>query len=236
MNLKSREWDISYVNRDNFVYYPHEEVIRFTSKYIRKRIGFDEFEDRALLGAANPRGIDLGCGIGRHVKFMHEYGLEGYGLDLSQVAIDTAKDLLARQGLEMLSERLTCGSLTEMPYPDDFFEFGLSHGVFDSMPFAVARLAMAETARCLKRGGLVYIDLISGDDHRHFPEFNAEEVVETAHEQGTIQSYFNWSKINVLIDSLFCVREATLIRKSSVAGPGYHSRYHLVLENLVGGA
>ena len=31
MDLKQREWDKSYTQKNNFVFYPHEEVIRFTS-------------------------------------------------------------------------------------------------------------------------------------------------------------------------------------------------------------
>jgi len=39
MENQKKKWEESYLNRDNFVFYPHEEVIRFVSKSIRKRIG-----------------------------------------------------------------------------------------------------------------------------------------------------------------------------------------------------
>ncbi len=35
MDNQKYEWDKSYQNLDNFVFYPHEEVIRFVSKFIR---------------------------------------------------------------------------------------------------------------------------------------------------------------------------------------------------------
>lgn len=41
-NLKS-EWEDSYSKRDNYLFHPHEEVIRFVSKYIRKRVGLSQF-------------------------------------------------------------------------------------------------------------------------------------------------------------------------------------------------
>jgi len=41
-------WEESYRRGDNFVFYPHEEVIRFVSKYIRKRVGLNEFVDAAF--------------------------------------------------------------------------------------------------------------------------------------------------------------------------------------------
>ena len=33
-NNKKDEWDESYKNKDNYMFYPHEDVIRFISKYI----------------------------------------------------------------------------------------------------------------------------------------------------------------------------------------------------------
>lgn len=56
MDLKKDNWNNSYKNRDNFIFYPHEEIIRFVSKYIRKRIGIDEFMD---LNSMN-KCLDLG--------------------------------------------------------------------------------------------------------------------------------------------------------------------------------
>lgn len=49
MDNNRAEWNSSYENRDNFVFYPHEEIIRFVSKYIRKRVGLDEFHDATML-------------------------------------------------------------------------------------------------------------------------------------------------------------------------------------------
>ena len=40
----SKPWDKSYSNNDNLLLYPHEEVIRFTNKYINKRIDTHSFE------------------------------------------------------------------------------------------------------------------------------------------------------------------------------------------------
>lgn len=229
MNLKSNEWDASYRNKDNFVFYPHEEVIRFTSKNIRRKIGLDQYIDVHQC-PDTPKAIDLGCGIGRHVKFLDEYGLLAYGIDLSVAAIEAARDIFSRQNLSHLSDRLIVGSLTDMPFPDAFFDFAVSHGVFDSMPFEVAQDAIRETARCMRNGGLFYIDLVSGDDSNHFPEFCGEEVVETDHEKGTIQSYFTWSKVLELVKNMFTVKEAYKIKRTSVVSPGYHARYHIVLE------
>ena len=89
MQLKIKEWDKSYLNKQNYVFYPHEEVIRFFAKHIVKKRGFNEFE--YLNNSKNKKILDLGCGIGRHVIFSHEMGLDAYGIDISSVAIKFAK-------------------------------------------------------------------------------------------------------------------------------------------------
>lgn len=229
MNLKTKEWNASYQNRDNFLFYPHEEVIRFVSNYIRRKIGSDRYID-IHRGPASPKVIDLGCGIGRHVKFLHEYGLDAVGIDLSNAAVNTAQAHFSSQNLSHLSRRLVVGDLMHMPFPDGFFDYAVSHGVFGSMTFQIARGAMREAARCLKEGALFYVDLISGDDSNHFPEFCGEEIVETEHEKGTVQSYYNWFKITELVKGLFLIKEASLIKKRSVISLDFHARYHLILE------
>lgn len=43
-NLRDK-WEESYRRKENFVFYPHEELIRFVSKYIRKRTGLAQWTD-----------------------------------------------------------------------------------------------------------------------------------------------------------------------------------------------
>ena len=89
-------WDRSYAKRDNFLFHPHEDVIRFVARFIRKRVGLVDFRDVAP-GASEGPILDLGCGIGRHVVFCHEMGLEAYGIDLSGEAIGVAVEWALRR-------------------------------------------------------------------------------------------------------------------------------------------
>ena len=98
-------WEKSYRRGDNFVFYPHEEVIRFVSKYIRKRVGLNEFLDAALY-MCPPKLLDLGCGIGRHVKYCSEMGVDYYGVDLSEAAVITARKWLSISGVSNPDERI----------------------------------------------------------------------------------------------------------------------------------
>lgn len=231
MDNKQAEWDKSYLNRDNFVFYPHEEVIRFVSKHIRKRTGLNEFKDMAP-NPGKAKLLDLGCGIGRHVIYGHEMGLDAYGIDLSGAAVQVATEWATRKGMGEPSRKILQGDIRQLPWADGYFNFAVSHGVLDSMPFEIARAACVELARAMATGGLFYCDLISGDDSKHSREYSGEEVVTTSHEQGTIQFYFNLSKIHAMVDGVFEIVECILIRREEVLRGGYASRYHVVLKKV----
>ena len=224
-------WNRSYENRDNFVFHPHEEVLRFVSKFIRKRIGLNEFRDVAP-GSAGGRVLDLGCGIGRHVLYCNDMGLDSYGIDLSDAAVGVAREWARLRSFPNPDSRICQGDIRTLPWGDGFFRYAISHGVLDSMTFEIARSACLELGRVMSKDGLFYCDLISGDDSGHAREFSGEEVVETAHEQGTVQLYFNLATILKMIEGVFVVDECSLVRRENVLQGGYHSRYHLVLRRV----
>ena len=101
--------------------------------------------------------------------------------------------------------------------------------MLDSMPFEIARAACVELARVMPVGGIFYCDLISGDNSDHVREFSGEERVQTTHEEGTIQLYFNLTKIEAMIKGVFDIKECNLIRRENVFSGIFTSRYHLVL-------
>jgi len=225
---QQKQWDESYDRSENFVFYPHEEVIRFFSKYIRKRAGLDDFKDIVSFKTP-PKILDLGCGIGRHIFYANRMGLDAYGIDLSESAIKTAWEWAEREGFLNYREKIKQGDIRKMPFPKNYFDFATSHGVLDSMYFEIAKEAVTELSRVMKKDGLFYCDLISGDDSLHFREYDEEEVVQTMHESGTVQAYFNFAKIRSLVDSFFDIVECMLIKKESVISNQSCARYHLVL-------
>ncbi|TZE82184.1 hypothetical protein [Calorimonas adulescens] len=84
----------------------------------------------------------------------------------------------------------------------------------------------------MKKGGLLYFDVVSGCDYEHYRENDGEEVVKTQHEYGTIQSYFNWSKINMLLEDEFRIIEAILIQRESAINRNKNSRWHIIAEKI----
>jgi len=229
------EWNKSYENKDNFLFYPDDEVIRFMSKYIRKRIGLNNFKDINLSLSHLTNGnrvLDLGCGIGRHIMYCDEMGLDSFGIDLSGEAIEFAHAWAKEKKLLKIEERIKQGDVRYLPWDNEFFSYIISHGVLDSMSFEISKLACIEAARVIKPNGFFYCDLISGDDSQHAREFNGEEIIKTDHEKGTLQSYFNLEKIHLMIKGVFDLVECNLIKRKNVLLGVYSSRYHLVLKKM----
>ena len=233
MNLREREWNASYSNYDNYLFFPHEEIIRFVSKYIIKRVGLDDYvpisngQDSAEL-----RVLDVGCGIGRHVIALHSMGINSFGVDLSSEAIRVAKEWALAENISDIESLLKCGDICNMPWGNEFFGFAISHGVLDSMPFKIAKQACKEIARVLKPNALFYCDLVSGNDSDHAREYSGEVLVDAVHERGTIQSYFNYSKIEKLVGDYFTIEECIFIKREEVLHGSGSARYHLVLKKV----
>jgi len=229
MKLKTKEWNQSYNNKDNFVFYPHEEVIRFVSKYIKKRVGLNDFIE--IHNKKSPiKVLDFGCGIGRHVRLLNEFELDSYGFDLSNIAIDYAKNMFTELKLNNLISKVRVADIQNLPYKDEFFDFMLSHGVLDSMPFNIARTGLIELHRCLMKNGLIYFDLISTEDTSF--EGNYEKIIKSKHENNTIQSYFDIEKIEKLIENRFIIREIIHVKRDDILQKKMDARYSIVCQKI----
>jgi SAM-dependent methyltransferase len=225
---KKIEWDSSYHNGDNILFAPNEEVIRFVSKYIRKRTGLNSFQS-LVADTGTVRILDLGCGIGRHIIFCQSLDLDTYGIDLSDNAISIGKLWAEQAQILNYDKKIIQGDIRSLPWDDGFFTHAISHGVLDSMPFEIAQASIVELHRTLTIGGLFYCDLISGDNSQYTFWHSGEEVVKTKHEKDTIQSYFNIQKIETLFKGYFQIKESFTIRKLDNISGEFTSRYHLVL-------
>jgi len=167
--------------------------------------------------------LDYGCGIGRMTMLMHEFNIDSYGVDISNNAIQKAKELFP-----VLEKNFSVIKGQVLPFEDSYFDISICESVIDSMHYEVAINVMKELERVTNR--LVFISLISGDDSNHYREFNGEEIVKTKHEKGTVQSWFNWAKIKRLISSTsFKIKWAHLITEESLTNRYKYGRYYLVL-------
>jgi len=221
-------WESSYGRLENFVFSPSDEVVRFVSRYLRRRVGLREVID-VYPGAKKARVIDVGCGIGRNLIYGTEMGLEMYGSDLSGTAIQTAQEWLSEKVEEkIVNKRVTSSDIRQLQWPDHFFQHAISDSVLDSMPFEIAQEGVGEIARLVQKDGFFYCNLISGDETGRDSNFNGEEPVKGVHENDTIQSYFNRTKIRRLLEPQFEILSCHLHQIVDPVQGTRSGRWHVV--------
>jgi SAM-dependent methyltransferase len=230
-DTKVGEWDRSYRRAENHIFYPHENLVKFVNRHVRKRLGVDRFQDH-IQGRSGRRlrGLDFGCGIGAGVLFLQEFGIEAHGVDISPVSIEIARQYAASKGLSIADQFSVITPNQPLPFADGWFDIVISCGVLDSMPFAAARQNVRELSRVASQCG--YISLVAGEPIG----FYGERDVETPHERNTIQSYFNYAKcLELLQGTGFRIRTCEQVTSEvcGVAGSRV-GRYHLVLEKEIG--
>lgn len=225
---ESSVWNASYDKGGNICFYPHEEIVRFVNRFVRKRRGIHTFENiMPLLSSKTPlfHSLDLGCGIGRHIKFLDEFNLNPYGIDLSETAIGIGKEWMRSIGKEYLSDRMFVANVTALPFEDNYFGICVSHGVLDSMPREIAIQGMKEVRRVLQPGAFMYLDLIMDID-----KHEGDEIVKEGYETGTVQSYFTADSIMEFL-SEFDIIDFNIISNTDEKGMLRNKRAHLVIKN-----
>ena len=196
----TEKWESSYKRNENYLFYPSDEVIRFVSRFIKKRTDINCFKENTT---KSNRILDACCGIGRNVKFGAEMGFEMYGFDLSKKAVAFSHEWLVKKLKLVQKNNLSVSSIDDLSYENNFFDHVVCDSALDSMPFEIAVDGISELYRVTKPSALFYCSLISGNDSKYSKPFNGEIIVKEPHEIGTIQSYFNKTKIIRLIEPLF---------------------------------
>ena len=103
------------------------------------------------------RVLDLGCGDGRHAEPIVRLGFDVYACDPDEAALADARARVADViGEEEAAQRVTPARAAALGYPDDFFDWVVAHGTYDTAESAAELKEMlAETRRVLKPGGWV---------------------------------------------------------------------------------
>ncbi len=217
MKVYESKWDESYSRNENNIFYPKEEVIKFINRFVRKKIDHNKYEkSKYFKHLSKIKGLDYGCGIGSATALLDEFNLDCYGVDISQEAISKAKKLNPN-----LQNKFYLFNGLSLPFDDLFFDLTICESVIDSMHFEVAKTVIKEIDRVTKK--LLFISFISGE--------STEKIVDGDFENGTVQSYYNWSKIDQLLnDTNFKVIWAQLHSIQSLLNSYKYGRFYLVCE------
>lgn len=116
---------------------PEKEVKALTKELGRKHAG-------------PLRCLDLGCGVGRHAFHLRSEGHEVSALDGSKGGIEFAVQKAKHFAFEI---DFRVGSMTELPFDDDSFDYVLAWNVIYHGDRTVARRCIEEIGRVLRAGG-----------------------------------------------------------------------------------
>ncbi len=135
------------MNRDEMLMHPDEYRVMFETEdqYCWYR-GLRTLLQALLARYAPPDAtiLDAGCGTGANLRLLQDYGC-AIGVDISEQAIAYSR----ARGVP--PDRVFLASLTDLPFPDRFFDLVVSFDVICNIPDDA--LAFRESARVLKPGG-----------------------------------------------------------------------------------
>lgn len=215
----AQAWDQVYSRNFMTMWYPHEDIIRFCSRLIQKQLTHDRYDVKRKVESV----LDLGCGNGRHAMYFARQGLKAAGIDVSEQAIEWAKDWARRESLEI---DFRVADIERLPFADQSFDVVVSHGVLDHVTMTTARNAAIEVNRVLRRNGLFYCDLRSTEDF----EYGAGEpagtntfVVSEGYERGLVQHFFSQAETEELFDGLFRILYSEITETR--LGPDFQRKY-----------
>ena len=203
--MMSQNWDIRFENGENMLFYPSEVFVKFLNRYIKKRIGFDKFES-VLAAQDGIRGLDFGCGSGRQSVLMAEFGIEAYGVDISQRAIE-----ISEQMADYFDKKVNFSVYDgkNLEFPDEFFDFtACLGGVLNCIPKSQLENIAKELQRITKT--YICVSYIQGkiDKNADTPNIGIE------HFDCDIEKLFN--KFKLIDKSLFQITENGLTTTSEL--------------------
>ena len=148
MNKNQEQWINLHKQKRHQPRYPHQLVVSFVLRTFKQ-------------GGAI---LDLGCGAGRHLKFLAENGFEAYGCDYSSSGIQASQELLASANLKANFE---IASVDNLPYDDEFFDGLICFGVLYYNDKQSIQKAASEIFRVLKKGSKALIFVRNLEDYRY---------------------------------------------------------------------
>lgn len=105
-------------------------------------------------------GLDCGCGTGHYIATMSRYGYQMSGFEYSSGMLDQAKNNNAEA-----QDRLSLESITDIPFPENAFDFSYTINVLHHLPSKEAQIiAVNEMLRVTRPGGLVFLHDFDGDN------------------------------------------------------------------------
>lgn len=168
-----------------------------TKEEIHPRSVVTYFVDKYMTGSQ--RCLDLGSGAGRHSKYIAEKGIGVTAIDLSEMGVRNAKEVLK----DFPDSHVLIGDVHKLPFVDGSFDSLVCNRVLDYNDDEGLEVSFSEIERVLEDGGLVLLTVRSVSQ-----EPKKEEALVSENEDGgksfrvgesqEVQHYFTEEEIRDL--------------------------------------
>lgn len=144
----NQHWDDKFSTRE-WGRYPPEDLVRFMGRNF-KIANRDEISV-----------LEVGCGPGANVWFLHREGYRVAGIDGSPAAIDKARIRIEaeNEGLISANPDLRVGNFSSLPWTDQSFDLVIDIFAIYANTIDVIDLTLGEVHRVLKPNGRFYSKL-----------------------------------------------------------------------------
>jgi len=107
------------------------------------------YAEAAGRGKPNRASLDIGCAMGFYVERLGRLGWDAHGIDISEYAV--------AEGESRGVGNLLVGSVDDLPYESESFDFVFSIDVVEHVEPPLAEAMSAEILRVLRPGGLCFV-------------------------------------------------------------------------------
>lgn len=149
LHKQSKIWDCSLQAFAKIDIEPEKEVLDFLSK------------GPNILGR---RGLEIGCGLGRHTLAALNLGFEVSAVDFSNYAINSTHELIKPYKYKA---NILNASMNKLPFKDGEFDFTFSWCVLNHGTRDFFEKSIVESIRVLRPGGFSFGFVMSKKDSRY---------------------------------------------------------------------
>lgn len=146
--------------------------------------------------------LDVGCGCGRHTVFLSEKGYDVYGIDISSVALNRAKEHLHSLGLSATLEQC---NMWDIPFDDIKFSTALCANVLNHAMPSEIQSTVSGIADKLMDNGVFLLTLLTDNDYRKCGEQVDVNtfICDRGPEVGVLHTFFSENCVRELLGSRF---------------------------------
>lgn len=213
-------WDDKFRTR-SWGRYPPEDLVRFMGRNFRH------------VDKHGVRVLEVGCGPGANIWFMHREGFAVHGIDISEAAIGIALARLQAENADSPAPPadLRVGNFSSLPWPDAHFDVVVDIFALYANTSAVIRQALGEIQRVLKPGGLFYTKVWGRNTTgyglgRELEDGTYDDIPEGPCRQMGVSHFFSRPEIDEVFGPFFRPVAIDVIQRSDTAAGQDIQEFH----------